>query len=67
MSSPRNLRTRTQLLRLKQIMEERQMVETKTPWWKKLLKVVFSAVVTIAVEEVGKRLEDKQDPYPKPE
>lgn len=39
--------------------------KNKTPWWKKLLKAVFGAVVAIAVEEVGKRLEDPDDPYPK--
>ena len=65
MNSLHSLRTRTQLERLKRIMEEKQMAENKTPWWKKLLKAVFGVVVAIAVEEVGKKLEDPKDPYPK--
>lgn len=38
---------------------------SKTPWWKKIAKALFGVVVQIAVEEVGKKLEDKKDPYPK--
>lgn len=65
MNSLHNLRTRTQLERLKQIMKEKEIAMSKTPWWKKIAKALFGVVVQIAVEEVGKKLEDKKDPYPK--
>jgi len=44
-------------------MEEK--MASRTPWWKKIAKALFGIVVQIAVEEVGKKLEDPKDPYPK--
>lgn len=40
-------------------------MKTQSSWWRKLLGALFNTVIAIAVEEVGKRLEDKKDPYPK--
>ena len=36
-------------------------------FWKKLLRVIFFPVVKLVIDEVGEKLEDPKDPYPKKE